>query len=116
MGLDELDKVLWPGRGNKGKRKPIPKSIQNEVLVRQGYGCYNCGHMLPAVKHFHHKIPISKGGKNNIDNIIALCPNCHYAKHHGESLEEAERNQGQNHKEDYNPLKGIDENMKRIRL
>ena len=26
---------------------------------------------------FHHIVPKQKGGKNNIDNISILCPNCH---------------------------------------
>jgi len=31
----------------------------------------------------HHVIPLSKKGLDNIDNVAALCPNCHREIHHG---------------------------------
>lgn len=32
----------------------------------------------------HHIIPLSRGGKNKIDNIAALCPNCHKKAHYAD--------------------------------
>lgn len=32
----------------------------------------------------HHIIPLSRGGKNEIDNIAALCPNCHKKAHYAD--------------------------------
>lgn len=29
----------------------------------------------------HHIIPVSNGGKNEITNLITLCPNCHRMVH-----------------------------------
>lgn len=31
----------------------------------------------------HHKKPLSEGGLDNVDNTIALCPNCHREMHYG---------------------------------
>ena len=31
----------------------------------------------------HHKILLSEGGLDSVDNTIALCPNCHRQKHYG---------------------------------
>lgn len=31
----------------------------------------------------HHKIQLSKGGKDTVENAIALCPNCHREMHYG---------------------------------
>lgn len=70
-------------------RRSIPKSIKNEVLVKQNYKCHKCKKKLPATKHFHHKKPVSKGGKNTLSNIIAVCPNCHSDIHHKEKLKKA---------------------------
>jgi len=76
--------------GGGSKRKTIPKSIKNEVLVQQDYKCANCGSKLPARKHFHHITPVSEGGDNSIDNVEALCPNCHSEIHHRMQLKKHE--------------------------
>jgi len=31
----------------------------------------------------HHVIPIADDGADSIDNVIALCANCHREGHHG---------------------------------
>ena len=31
----------------------------------------------------HHKIRLSDGGEDTIDNVVALCPNCHRKAHYG---------------------------------
>ncbi|MEM0977450.1 MAG: HNH endonuclease signature motif containing protein [Pseudomonadota bacterium] len=31
----------------------------------------------------HHKIPLAEGGLDNLENAIALCPNCHREAHFG---------------------------------
>ena len=51
-------------KSNKGKRKVVPNSIKREVEVQQDFKCARCGNKLPAIRHFHHKIPVSEGGKN----------------------------------------------------
>ena len=84
MGLfdvdSDLEEMLY-GESSKS-RKTVKRSIKNEVLVRQKYKCHRSKNPLPATKHFHHKKPVSKGGKNTLSNIIALCPNCHAQIHH----------------------------------
>ena len=61
----------------KSKRDPIPKSIQNQVLVEQGYRCNGCDLKLPPKYFFSFIKSIDDGGNNSINNIVALCPNCH---------------------------------------
>ena len=61
----------------KPKKASIPKSIQTRVLVEQGYRCRECDLQLPPRYYFCHIKPIEEGGTNTIDNVIALCPNCH---------------------------------------
>jgi 5-methylcytosine-specific restriction endonuclease McrA len=43
--------------------------------------CIMCG-FDKFVDH-HHLIPKAKGGMNNDDNLVLLCPNCHRAAHLG---------------------------------
>lgn len=56
--------------------------------------CENCGsdwykgHMLEA----HHKVPLSDGGSNSVDNGEMLCRPCHADKH--ESLSHVAKKSG----------------------
>lgn len=42
--------------------------------------CAICG-WNKASCDVHHIIPVSNGGKNEITNLITLCPNCHRMVH-----------------------------------
>lgn len=42
--------------------------------------CVNCGIKCDSI-HYHHIVPLSKGGTNNISNIVPLCEKCHGAIH-----------------------------------
>lgn len=88
----ELDfDELMGNKPKKNKRQPISGDIKSEVMVKQKYKCANCGESLPARKHFHHKKPVSEGGKNTTSNLIALCPNCHSKHHHKEAVKKANK-------------------------
>ena len=92
FGLPTPDEILGTGKKKKKyKRTRISKSIKDDVLTKQKYKCAGCGNLLPARKHFHHKKPVSQGGKNTVSNIIALCPNCHSEIHHKESVRKANK-------------------------
>lgn len=36
--------------------------------------------------HVHHKVPLSKGGRNVLSNLITLCQDCHSKIHGGKKL------------------------------
>ena len=39
----------------------------------------------------HHIVPLAEGGGDSIDNIVALCPNCHRKMHILKSKEDMEK-------------------------
>lgn len=43
--------------------------------------CVNCG--VSENLSYHHIVPLSLGGTNNISNIVRLCPTCHDKAHIG---------------------------------
>ena len=61
-----------------------------EVLVRANGVCHTCGNKAPFIRRsdstpyleVHHKRPLAQGGKDTIENAIALCPNCHRKAHY----------------------------------
>jgi hypothetical protein len=62
-------------------RKPISKKLRFEVLKRDSFKCQYCGATAPeALLEIDHIKPVSKGGKNDILNLIASCSNCNNGK------------------------------------
>jgi 5-methylcytosine-specific restriction endonuclease McrA len=64
----------------------------SELTKREANGiCQDCHQPAPFISkstgepylETHHIIPLSKGGSDSIDNLIALCPNCHRQRHYG---------------------------------
>jgi len=46
------------------------------------FKCYSCHEEFPSIhKHVHHKVPQSLGGKDTLDNLVSLCPQCHDLLH-----------------------------------
>ena len=63
------------------KRKPIAKKIRFEVLKRDKFTCQYCGKSAPEViLEVDHIKPVSKGGSDNIMNLITSCKDCNRGK------------------------------------
>ena len=65
----------------KPKRKNIPKSVRFEVFKRDSFKCQYCGNSAPeVVLHVDHIKAVSKGGQNDIFNLITACQPCNAGK------------------------------------
>lgn len=73
-----------------GRRKAkVPARAHKVALaykrMRAETGCEACGWSLGPdaweALHAHHVVPLSCGGSDGFDNIIALCPNHHAVAH-----------------------------------
>ena len=53
------------------------KKIANEVLVKSGRRCAICKRFCGTKIELHHIKPKYEGGKDTLDNCIALCFDCH---------------------------------------
>lgn len=55
-------------------KENILKSFDNE--------CEVCNFDFKEILIVHHKIPVAKGGTNELSNLSVLCPTCHSMVHH----------------------------------
>lgn len=63
------------------KRKAIPKRLRFEVFKRDFFTCQYCGAKAPDVLlEVDHLKPVSKGGKNDIVNLVTSCCDCNRGK------------------------------------
>lgn len=62
-------------------RKAISKTIRFEVFKRDSFKCQYCGKCAPdVILHVDHIDPVSKGGDNNIMNLVTACIDCNLGK------------------------------------
>lgn len=90
--LELLEKVKSPKTNPyveyKGKRFARSSLVKRMALLRSGAKCEYCKKAPPFFDKYgepffevHHIIALSKGGADDIDNVAALCPNCHRKIH-----------------------------------
>lgn len=59
----------------------VSKRLRFEVLRRDGHTCRYCGGQSPDVKlQVDHVIPVSLGGTDTPDNLVAACKDCNSGK------------------------------------
>lgn len=63
------------------KRKAVTKKARFEVFKRDSFTCQYCGQSAPdTVLEIDHIKPVSKGGDNEIINLITSCRGCNSGK------------------------------------
>ena len=64
------------------RRTGVPRGLRKEVFKRDNYTCVECGARKSdgATLHVDHKIPVSKGGTDELDNLQTLCSDCNLNK------------------------------------
>lgn len=94
----EARQALLPKNGNIPKKINVSSTVfvRNPVVVAErlikAKGiCGKCGEEAPFKSRttgmpyleVHHKIRLADGGSDDLENTIALCPNCHRELHFG---------------------------------
>ena len=65
--------------GSGTSKRSVSETKKKYVASRQNWKCQDCSQQLTAWFEVHHKISLENGGGNHIDNLVALCRNCHGA-------------------------------------
>lgn len=64
----------------KATKRSVSETKKKYVAAQQGWKCGHCNKQLPAWFEVDHKIRLEHGGSNHIDNLVALCRDCHGEK------------------------------------
>jgi len=76
----------------KNERQPVGSSQKSRVFDNQNGKCWKCRNPLKlGHTEYHHLKHVSKGGKSETGNLVALCANCHSEIHKKEKAEELDR-------------------------
>lgn len=68
----------------KFQKTRIGANLRRLVLQSSSYQCKKCKKPLEehdGTAHIHHSVPEVKGGKTELENLVALCVDCHRKAH-----------------------------------
>mgnify|MGYP005677222451 CR=1 FL=1 len=66
--------------GKKGTKRSVSETKKKFVASRQHWKCAKCVEQLNAWFEIDHKVRLEYGGSNHVDNLEALCRECHGEK------------------------------------
>jgi|TARA_B100001287_G_scaffold276451_1_gene287313 hypothetical protein len=73
----QMKRMMSSGGGSK---RCVSETKKKYVASKQGWKCNSCGEQLSHTFQVDHKIDLQFGGTNNVENLAALCNNCHAEK------------------------------------
>ena len=71
-------RMLASGKNNT--KRSVSETKKKYVASMQDWKCGKCKKKLPAWFEVDHKVRLDMGGSNHIDNLVALCRDCHGEK------------------------------------
>lgn len=81
---NSVNKIITSGKTGGGGNGPTKRSVSESkkkfVAAQQGWKCGDCQRQLPGWFEVDHKIRLEHGGSNAVDNLVALCRDCHGKK------------------------------------
>jgi hypothetical protein len=83
-GFCSEQRILSSGRG--GTKRSVSETKKKYVAANQEWKCGHCYNQLDHTFEIDHKIRLEYGGSNDVNNLIALCRNCHGKKTASENM------------------------------
>jgi len=85
--IEQIRNVVHPPQAtriaNSGRtttKRSVSETKKKYVAAQQNWLCKHCHSQLDASFEVDHVIDLQYGGSNHIDNLVALCRNCHGKK------------------------------------
>jgi hypothetical protein len=72
--------------GKTGTKRSVSETKKKFVASQQGWKCGKCDNQLTAWFEVDHKVRLEYGGSNEVNNLVALCRECHGEKTTMENL------------------------------
>lgn len=66
--------------GTKATKRSVSETKKKYVASMQNWKCGNCAKQLNAWFEVDHKERLEYGGGNNVENLVAMCRECHGQK------------------------------------
>jgi len=85
-GLQRNAETRILNSGKKSTKRSVSETKKKFVASRQNWKCGDCNEQLSAWFEVDHKIRLEHGGSNHVDNLVALCRECHGCKTAMENL------------------------------
>ena len=79
LSIPQAEKRLFHS-GKHTTKRSVSETKKKYVAANQNWKCGKCNQQLTAWFEVDHKIRLDSGGSNHINNLIALCRNCHGEK------------------------------------
>ena len=86
--MTQEKRILASGanRGTKTTKRSVSETKKKYVASQQDWKCNGCNQQLNAWFEVDHKVRLDQGGGNEVDNLVALCRECHGKKTAMENL------------------------------
>lgn len=68
-------------------KRSVSESKKKFIAARQQWKCASCQELLPATYEIDHTTRLEYGGSNHVNNLQALCRNCHGQKTMTENMD-----------------------------
>ena len=72
--------------GKNGTKRSVSETKKKYVAANQKWKCGHCEIQLDHTFEIDHKMRLEYGGGNDVQNLIALCRNCHGRKTASENM------------------------------
>ena len=73
-----INRMMMSGRGTT--KRSVSETKKKYVAASQNWLCGDCKRQLPAWFEVDHVIALHNGGSNEVNNLVALCRDCHGKK------------------------------------
>ena len=77
-------RILNSGKGST--KRCVSETKKKYVAAQQNWICGHCDTQLDHTFEIDHKVRLEYGGGNDVQNLIALCRNCHGKKTASENM------------------------------
>jgi len=78
--MEKLNNIEYTKDSGKPTKRSVSETKKKFVASQQGWKCNECKEPLNAWFEVDHVIRLEYGGGNGVDNLVALCRECHGRK------------------------------------